>query len=139
MVAAIQGKWRLTLARPEGAGSVTFTLEPGPKSNSPLAYPPTRTPQCGTRTFTRPAAACGPESILELAAHVVEADPALDTADGKGWYAVAGLQYRGGNIELRFGSNLHVSAYLEASNAVRQTDTDWQGARVTSLLERATK
>jgi hypothetical protein len=136
MVAAVQGTWQLTYERPEGTSAVTFNVAPGPASQGALTSPPSRTPQCGTRTFTRPAAACIPMSQLALAAVVVDANPPLDAADGKGWYTVGSVKYVGGRLDLTFGSNLRVSADIEASNAVRQSYVDWQGARVTSVLER---
>ena len=136
MVAAVQGTWRVTYTRPEGTSVVTFSVAPGPGPKGGLAAPPGLAPQCGSRTFTRPAAACISESQLWLAATVVEAEPPLDATAGAGWYLVGGLKYVGGTIELNFGSNLRVSAQIDASNAVRQSYVDWQGARVTSLLDR---
>jgi hypothetical protein len=137
MIAAIEGTWRLTYARPEGTSAVTFTLAPGPSPGGALGSPPGRTPQCGDRTFTRPAAACIRMSQLRLAARVVEADPPLDSEDGTGWYTVSSVKYVGGRVELLFGdSRLHLTAGLEANNAVRESDVTWQGARVTSVLER---
>jgi hypothetical protein len=138
MIAAVQGTWQLTYARPEQTSSVAFTIAPGAAASGTLASPPGLAPQCGTRTFTRPAAACTPESVLTLAAGVVEATPPLETAQGKGVYRVSSIQYVGGRLELTFGTSLRVTADLDASNAVRQSYVDWQGARVTSVLEHTT-
>jgi hypothetical protein len=137
MIAAVQGTWRLTYARPEGASTVTFTVQPGSTGNGALAGPPGLAPQCGTRTFTRPAAACISASQLALAASVVEADPPLDASAGRGFYTVFSIKYIGGQLELTFGTNLRMSADVDMSNAIRQSYVDWQGARVTSVLERA--
>ena len=136
MTAAVQGTWRLTYAHPEGTGVVTFTVAPGPASNGGLASPPGLVPQCGNRTFTRPAAACSPTSQLRVIATVVDAEPPLDSVDGAGWFTTFGVQYSGGNLELTFGANLRASAAIDASDKIRQSYVDWQGARVTSLLER---
>jgi hypothetical protein len=137
MVAAVQGTWQLMFERPEGTSSVTFRVERGASANGALGSP-SFTPQCVTRTFTRPAAACSPSSRLSLAATVIDAQPSLDTADGKGEFTVGSVKYVGGRIWLRFGSSLFLEADLDATNAVRDTFVNWQGARMTSVLARIT-
>jgi hypothetical protein len=137
MVAAVQGTWRLTYTRPEGTSVVIFDISAGPKPNGALAAPPGLTPQCETRTFTRPAAACSPSSQLALTAAVTEANPPLDATDGKGWYTIRNLQYVGGFVELTFDPNLRLSARLDAKNAVAESNVAWRGTMVTSVLERA--
>jgi hypothetical protein len=138
MLAAVQGTWQLTFERPEGTSTVTFSVERGAASNGALAAPPGFTPQCVTRTFTRPAAACSPSSDLALAATVIEAQPSLEAADGKGQYSIGSVKYVGGRLWLRFGSSLDLEARLDANNAVRDSFVKWQGAPVgiTAALSR---
>jgi hypothetical protein len=140
MVAAVQGRWQLTFSRPEGTSSMTFTLEPGADPNPPadggLASPPGRTPQCTTRTFTRPAAACSPTSRLRLTARIVEAEPPLETSEGQGWFTAFGETYRGGAADVTFGAELVLFVSLDANNAIRDSYVDWRKARVTSVLTR---
>jgi hypothetical protein len=135
MIAAVRGTWRLTYARPDATTSVlTFTVAQGPAASGALA-PPGIAPQCTTRTFTRPAAACSPTSHLMVTAAVLEASPPLDTAQGKGSYTIDSVKYIGGMLALTFGSNLRVNAVIDASNAVGQSYASWQGAAVTTVLD----
>jgi hypothetical protein len=140
MVKAVEGTWRLTFSRPEGPGVVTFSLEKGPAPTAApsgaFASPPGVTPQCGSRTFTRPAAACTTMSSLALAANVVEAEPALDATNGTGYFRAYGVTYSGGQIELKFGADLLLTANLDASNAVKQSFVQWQGVTVDSVFTR---
>lgn len=140
MLSAVQGTWRVTFSRPEGPSVVTFTLEKGVKpsgaSNGGLAAPPGVGPQCGSRTFIRPAAACDSISALALEATIVEAEPPLDVAGGQGWFYVSGATYRGGHMELKIGADLQLEAYLDASNAVTQAWVKWQGVAGDSVLSR---
>jgi len=136
MIGAVQGTWRLTYARPDATSVVTFSIAPGPAGNGAVAAPPGLSPQCGSRTFTRPAAVCIPTSRLELAVSIDEADPPLDVTTSKGSYTVFGATYVAGQLELTLGPQLLVTADIASNNEIRQTYVDWQGARVTSLLDR---
>jgi hypothetical protein len=141
MVAAVEGTWRLTISRPEGPSVITFSLEKGPAPTAApsgaFVSPPGVTPQCGSRTFMRPAAACFSMSSLALAANVVEAEPAIDATTGNGYFLVYGLTYSGGQIELKFGADLLLTANLNASNAVTLSVVQSQGATLDSVLSRA--
>jgi hypothetical protein len=140
MLTAVQGTWRVTFSRPEGPSVVTFTMDkgaaPSASSNGAPAAAPGLAPQCGTRTFVRPAAACIATSQLALAAVVVEAEPPLDVANGEGWFFVAGLDYTGGHIQLKIGPDFEVNADLDANNAVKQSWIKWQGVVGDSVLAR---
>jgi hypothetical protein len=109
---------------------------PSASSNGAPAAAPGLAPQCGTRTFVRPAAACIATSQLALAAVVVEAEPPLDVANGEGWFFVAGLDYTGGHIQLKIGPDFEVNADLDANNAVKQSWIKWQGVVGDSVLAR---
>lgn len=60
----------------------------------------------------------------------------IDTTSVTGSYAVYSLKYIGGSLSVQLGTTLHVSADLDATNAITQTYTDLNGARVVSALER---
>ena len=141
MIQAVEGAWRVTFARPEGPSVVTFSLEKGPAPTAaPSAMPaplPGITPQCTSRSFLRPAAACSPMSSLALAAKVIEAEPPIDATDGLGFFHVYGLTYRGGQAEIRFGTDMVLTANLDASNAVMSSFVQWQGTKVDSVFARA--
>jgi hypothetical protein len=136
MVTAVQGTWRVTFSRPEGPSVVTFTMEKGAAPTGGLAAPPGVEPQCGTRTFVRPAAACIATSQLALLATVVEAEPPLDVTDGQGWFSVRGLTYGGGHFLLTIGPDFELNAELDANNAVAQSWVKWQGELADSVLVR---
>jgi len=139
MVRAVQGTWRVTFLRPEGPSVITFTMDKGAAPNASsngLTAPPGLTPQCGTRTFVRPAAACVATSQLALAAVVVEAEPQLDVTDGGGWFSVGSLNYAGGHLLLKIGQDFELNADLDASNAVTQSWVRWQGVLSDSVLVR---
>ena len=138
MIKAVEGTWRVTFARPEGPGVVTFSLEKGPAPTSPALTPPSGiTPQCTSRSFLRPAAACSPMSSLALAAKVVEAEPPIEATEGVGVFRVSGVRYIGGHVEIRFGTALVLTANLDASNAVASSFVQWQGTTVESVFARA--
>ena len=140
MVTAVKGTWRVTFSRPDAPSVITFTLDqgatPSAPSNGGLTAPPGLAPQCGTRTFVRPAAACSSTSQLALAAVVVEAEPPLDVSDGQGWFFVGGLNYTGGHLQLKIGPDFELNADLDASNAVTQSWVKWQGELADAVLSR---
>jgi hypothetical protein len=139
MMAAVEGTWQVTFARPEETSAITFRVERGTALNGALAAPFGLTPQCETRTFTRPAGACSPTSQLALTANIVDAAPPLDATEGKGWYTVHNVKYTGGRMMLTFGASFVIEAYLTANNEVWQSDVTWQGSRLAAGLTRVTK
>jgi hypothetical protein len=140
MIAAVQGTWQVTVTPPDARiSTVTFRVERGTAPNGALAAPPGLTPQCGTRTFTRPAAACVSSSQLALAASIVNADPPLDISEGKGWFTVRSLKYTGGQMTLTFGTSLVVRGNIDVTNEMRDSEVTWQGFRTTAVVTRTTR
>ena len=140
MLVAVRGTWRLTFARPEGMSVILFSLDKGraigPSETGELAAPQVRRPQCGNRTFTRPAGACISTSELVLTATITSAEPPLATRAGSGSFYVRSLKYYGGHLELRLGADLRVTADLDDANAVKQSSVVWQGQASPATLER---
>jgi hypothetical protein len=79
MKAAILGDW-------EGSGeldgeAVAFTLEleqASAKSKTQSVSAPGVKPQCGTRSFVKPAAACTSESVMPLVGTITSSSPTLN-------------------------------------------------------------
>jgi hypothetical protein len=136
MIAAVEGAWQVTFAHSAGTSTFAITVERGPAPGGPLSAPPGRTPQCGTRTFTRPAAACFPTSELALKVNVLDGNPPTDVTDGSGWYRIYNTRYVGGQMLLTFGSDLTVEVRLDPNDAVRESFVTWQGARVNANVAR---
>jgi hypothetical protein len=133
MTAAVHGTWRLSLTRPDGDATVTFTLAPGPGAPT---IPPGMSPLCGNRDFVRPAGACITTSTLHLVGQIVAAEPPIDGVSVTGTYLILGFIYHGGELAVRFDNALAFSAELDANGLVTATYTDANGARVPSTLER---
>lgn len=138
MTNAVEGLWTLNfpLPGPEGMAAVTLRIEKG-TATSALPAPSTE-PQCGTRTFMRPAAACSPSTQLMLAATVVDTNHPLDLPAGKGAFSVRSLKFGSGFLELNFDTRLKVTSRIDPDGSTAETFVWWQGARTTeTALKRA--
>jgi hypothetical protein len=136
MTRAVEGTWRLTLERSTGESAVTFTLAAGGGANQALTSGPSRTLQCASREFVRPAGACMDISNLQLAGQVLTAEASFGTPAVSGQYTVAGTTYRGGSLSVDLGPTLHFFAVLDASDQVTSCNAVENSAQVASRLDR---
>lgn len=77
MKSAVLGEWEGTAELNGESVSFSLTLEQAP-SKSKTQSAPRVTPQCGTRSFVKPAAACVSMSEMPLAGSIASANPELD-------------------------------------------------------------
>jgi hypothetical protein len=138
MASAVEGLWNVTFTRPgpEGATTVTLRIEKGTARG---ALPASAIePQCGTRTFMRPAGACSPGSQLMLVAAVVDTNQPLDLPAGKGSFNVPSLKFGPGWLALTFDEQLKVNSRIDPGGTTTETYVTWQGARLAeATLQRA--
>jgi hypothetical protein len=79
MKAAILGDWEGTADLDDESVPFTLTLEQASaKSKTQSVSPPTVKPQCGSRSFVKPAAACTSESVMPLVGSITSSNPALN-------------------------------------------------------------
>ena len=81
MKAAILGDWQGVADLDGESATFTLTLEQASASSrtQSVAAPGVK-PQCGSRSFVRPAAACISESVMPLVGTITSASPALNGA-----------------------------------------------------------
>ena len=79
MKAAILGEWQGSGELDGEAVAFTLTLEQASaRSKTQSLSAPGVKPQCGTRSFVKPAAACSSESVMPLAGTIVSGSPTLN-------------------------------------------------------------
>ena len=108
MKAAIAGDW-------EGTGeldgeSVAFTLkleQASAKSKTQSVSAPTVKPQCGTRSFVKPAAACSSESVMPLVGTITSSSPTLNGTITGELVAYLNLDSAGLRLQLEDGKTLN--------------------------------
>jgi hypothetical protein len=108
MKAAILGDWQGN-ADLDGE-SVPFTLSLGQasaKSKTQSVAPPLVKPQCGTRSFVKPAAACSSESVMPLIGTVTSSNPGLNGVVTGELSAYRTLDKAGLRLELEDGRTLN--------------------------------
>lgn len=79
MKAAILGDWQGTADLDGESAPFTLTLEQASaNSKTQSVAAPGVKPQCGSRSFVKPAAACASESVMPLVGTITSASPALN-------------------------------------------------------------
>jgi hypothetical protein len=131
MTKAVEGLWSLTFPLPgaEGTAAVTLRIEKGTATSTLPAS--SIEPQCGTRTFMRPAAACSPSSELMLAATIVDTSHPLDVPAGKGAFSVRSSKFSAGFLDLTFDTRLKVRSRIDPDGTTAETFVWWQGVQTT--------
>jgi hypothetical protein len=81
MKAVILGDWEGTADLDGESVPFTLTLEQASaKSSTQSVSAPSAKPQCGSRSFVKPAAACISESVMPLVGSITSANPTLNGA-----------------------------------------------------------
>jgi hypothetical protein len=108
MKAAILGDWEGN-ADLDGE-SVPFTVsleQSSAQSKTQSASPPLVKPQCGTRSFVKPAAACSSESVMPLVGTITSSNPSLNGAVTGELSAYRNLDKAGLRLQLEDGRSLN--------------------------------
>jgi hypothetical protein len=107
MKAAILGDWQGN-AELDGE-SVAFTVsleQASAKSKTQSIAPPLVKPQCGSRSFVKPAAACYSQSFMPLVGTITSSNPGLNGAVTGELSAAGSLDRANLNLELEDGRTL---------------------------------
>lgn len=108
MKAVILGDWEGTADLDGESVPFTLTLEQASaKSSTQSVAAPSAKPQCGSRSFVKPAAACVSESVMPLVGSITSANPALNGAVTGELSASRILDKAGLRLELEDGRTLN--------------------------------
>jgi hypothetical protein len=91
---------------------VIVTQTPAPGTSTTQAA---RSPQCGTRSFVQPAAACVVSTTMAITAHVSSPNASLGETDLKGSFDVYGAELTYGTLALNVTSGGRLSATYDDS------------------------
>lgn len=78
MKVAILGDWTGTADLDGESVPFTLSLEQASASSKAQSAPPSIRPQCGSRSFVKPAAACVSESVMPLVGTLTSSNPGLN-------------------------------------------------------------
>lgn len=107
MKAAILGEWQGTGELDGEAIAFTLTLEQASaESKTQSLSAPRVKPQCGTRSFVKPAAACVSESVMPLVGTITSSSPSLNGTITGELVASLNLDSAGLRLQLEDGKTL---------------------------------
>lgn len=108
MKAAILGEWQGTGELDGEAVAFTLTLEQASaQSKTQSVAAPGVKPQCGTRSFVKPAAACTSESVMPLVGTITSSNPTLNGSIAGELVASRKLDSAGLRLQLEDGKTLN--------------------------------
>ncbi len=113
MKRAVLGTWEGTASLEGESVSFSLALELA-ESKSKTQSAPRVTPQCGTRSFVKPAAACISMSEMALTGTITSANPELNGTVEGGAHAYLNLEPTELDLVLESGLTLHGSIQGEA-------------------------
>jgi hypothetical protein len=110
MKAAILGEWQGSGELDGEAIAFTLTLEQASAmSKTQSVSAPRIKPQCGSRSFVKPAAACASESVMPLVGTIISVSPTLNGTVTGELSAARNLDSAGLRLQLEDGKTLNAT------------------------------